>query len=69
MDDDRDVARQRGHTHLQDVVQFLNECPGVLQNPHIVLKHFSMRYDRGLILHTLKSKLPAEFLERCHILI
>jgi len=69
MDDDRDVARQRGHTHLQDVVQFLNECPGVLQNPHIVLKHFSMRYDRGLILHTLKSKLPPEFLERCHILI
>jgi ribonuclease Z len=69
MEDDRDLARQRGHTHLEDVLQFLNECPDVLQNQHIVLKHFSMRYERGLILHTLKSKLPAEFLERCHILI
>jgi ribonuclease Z len=69
MDDDRDLARQRGHTHLEDVLEFLRDCPDVLQNQHIVLKHFSMRYDRGLILHTLKSKLPAEFLERCHILI
>ncbi len=69
LDDDRDLARQRGHTHLEDVLGFLRDCPDVLQNPHIVLKHFSMRYDRGLILHTLKSKLPAEFLERCHILV
>jgi ribonuclease Z len=69
LDDDRELARQRGHTHLEDVLQFLNECPDVLQNPHIVLKHFSMRYERGLILHTLKAKLPAAFLERCHILI
>jgi ribonuclease Z len=69
LEDDRDLARQRGHTHLDDVIEFLSECPDTLQNPHIVLKHLSMRYDRGLILHTLKSRLPAEFLERCHILI
>ena len=69
LEDDRDLAKQRGHTHLEDVLEFLHECPDVLQNQHIVLKHFSMRYERGLILHTLKSKLPAEFLERCHILI
>jgi ribonuclease Z len=69
LEDDRDLAKQRGHTHLDDILEFLAECPDVLQNPHIVLKHFSMRYDRGLILHTLKTRLPAEFLERCHILV
>jgi len=69
LEDDQELARARGHTHLEDVVRFLADCRDVLQNPHIVLKHFSMRYDRGLILHTLKTRLPAEFLERCHILI
>jgi ribonuclease Z len=69
MDDDEDIARQRGHTHLNDLLRFLKDCPGVLQNPHIILKHFSMRYDRGLIVHTLKSRLPAEFQERVHVLV
>ncbi len=69
MDDDRDIARQRGHTHLEDLLTFLKECPDVLNNEHIVLKHFFMCYDRRLILHTLKSRLPKSFLERVHILV
>ncbi len=69
LDDDEDMARQRGHTHLNDLLRFLRDCPDVLRNPHIILKHFSMRYDRNLILHTLKSRLPAEFQERVHVLI
>ncbi len=69
LEDDEDMARQRGHTHLNELLGFLRECPDVLRNEHIVLKHFSMRYDRGLILHTLKTRLPADFLERVHILV
>ncbi|MDH4120292.1 MAG: MBL fold metallo-hydrolase [Deltaproteobacteria bacterium] len=69
MDDERDTARARGHTHLLDLLEFLRERPGVLQNEHIVLKHFSMRYDRKFILRTLKSRLPPEFLERVTILL
>lgn len=69
MDDDRELARRRGHTHLLDLADFLRECPDVLQNRHIVLKHFSMRYDRRFIVHTVKSRLPKDFLERVHILI
>ena len=69
MDDDRELARRRGHTHLLDLADFLSECPDVLQNRHIVLKHFSMRYDRRFIVHTVKSRLPKDFLERVHILI
>lgn len=69
LDDDEELARQRGHTHLNDLLRFLRDCPDVLQNPHIILKHFSMRYDKNLIVHTLKSRLPAEFQERVHVLI
>ncbi|HEX7926929.1 MAG TPA: MBL fold metallo-hydrolase, partial [bacterium] len=69
MDDDEEMAKQRGHTHLNDLLRFLKDCPDVLQNPHIILKHFSMRYDRALIVNTLKAKLPAEFQERVHVLI
>jgi ribonuclease Z len=69
LEDDRELAERRGHTHLDDLLKFLRECPDVLQNEHIVLKHFSMRYDRRLIIHTLKTRLPPEFLERVHILV
>lgn len=69
MEDERDIAKKRGHTHLDDLLTFLHECPGVLNNQHIILKHFSMRYDRRLILHTLRSRLPKSFLERVHILV
>ena len=69
LDEERAMARQRGHTHLEDLVEFLAECPDVLQNQHIVLKHFSMRYDRNLILHRLRSRLPESFLARAHFLI
>ena len=69
MEDERDMARRRGHTHLDDLVQFLRECPGVLQNEHVILKHFSMRYDSRFIVHMLRTRLPKDFLERVHILI
>jgi ribonuclease Z len=69
LDGEEDMARERGHTHLNELLRFLKECPDVLRNPHIVLKHFSMRYDRPLILSTLKARLPAEFQERVHILV
>ncbi len=69
MEDEREMARKRGHTHLDDLLEFLRECPDVLANEHIILKHFSMRYDRNLILNVLKARLPKPFLERVHILV
>ena len=69
LEDEVDLARQRGHTHLNDLLEFLRACPDVLQNPHIVLKHFSMRYTRKTIVSVLKERLPPEFLERVHILV
>jgi ribonuclease Z len=69
MDGEVELARRRGHTHVDDLVAFLHECPDVLRNEHIVLKHFSMRYDRATIRHILRTKLPPAFMERVHILI
>jgi len=69
LDEDRELARRRGHTHLEELLAFLRECPDALQNEHIVLKHFSMRYDRRLILNVLRNKLPQELRERVHILV
>lgn len=69
LDGEQEMAHRRGHTHVDDLVQFLRDCPDVLRNEHIVLKHFSMRYDRDLIRHTLQAKLPGDFLERVHVLI
>jgi ribonuclease Z len=69
LDGEQELARRRGHTHLDDLVRFLADCPEVLQNEHIVLKHFSMRYDRGMIRHVLRTRLPRPFLERVHILV
>jgi ribonuclease Z len=69
LDGEEELARKRGHTHLGDLVRFLRERPDVLRNEHIVLKHFSMRYDRGTIRSVLRAKLPADFLARVHILV
>jgi len=69
LEDEKEMAGRRGHTHLDDLLQFLRDCPDTLNNQHIVLKHFSMRYDRRTIIQTLRSRLPADFLERCHILV
>ncbi len=69
MDDERSLAKKRGHTHVEDLAAFLREKPDALPNPHIVLKHFSMRYQREQILYTLKQKLPPEFMHRVHVLV
>ena len=69
LDDERELAQRRGHTHVDGLVKFLRDCPDVLRNEHIVLKHFSMRYDKATIRSVLKAKLPAGFMERVHIMI
>ena len=69
LDEDRTLARERGHTHLHDLVDFITERPEALQNQHIVLKHFSMRYSREQIRLLCQSALPAEFFARCHLLV
>ena len=69
LEEERAMARERGHTHLDDLLTLVEAHPDLLQNEHIVLKHFSMRYDRNLILNVLKSRLPDHLRERVHVLV
>jgi len=69
MEDDREMARRRGHTHLDDLLELIESQPDFLQNEHIVLKHFSMRYDRRLILSILKKRLPKVLEGRVHLMV
>lgn len=57
-----------GHTHLEELVSLRARCPELLSNPHLVLKHFSMRYDREMVMSALKA-LPEEFQQNTTALI
>ncbi|MEZ4405693.1 MAG: hypothetical protein R3A52_04225 [Polyangiales bacterium] len=41
---DPSKSAEYGHTHLDELVTLWRENPDALASPHIVLKHFSMRY-------------------------
>lgn len=69
LEDERELAKKRGHTHLDDLLEFLEARPDALENEHIILKHFSMRYTRHTIQSVLNTRLPKSLLERVHILV
>lgn len=56
-------AHEYGHTHLDELVALWREAPETLASPHIVLKHFSMRYTAGEIREAIAS-LPTGLRER-----
>ncbi len=68
MDDERELAKKRGHLHVEQLANFLKQHPQRLKNRHIVLKHFSMRYSRQQIHQLLCRQLPVDFMKRVHIL-
>jgi len=48
-------SEQYGHTHIDDFLEFANTHPDALASRHIVLKHFSMKYDAAQIYAALES--------------
>ncbi len=69
MDDELELAKKSGHLHINQLARFLKQYPDKLNNPHIVLKHFSMRYSSQHVHQQLKIKLPSAFMQRVHVLI
>lgn len=59
----REKASKYGHTHLSELVDLWEQGTGALANPHVVIKHFSMRYDKDMI-HAAMKALPAGLRER-----
>lgn len=64
----RAVSAGYGHTHLDELVEFFREMPEALASPHIVIKHFSMKYDEPEIRAAWKS-LPNGLRERVTMLV
>ena len=64
----RAVSAGYGHTHLDELVELFRELPEALASPHIVVKHFSMKYDEPEIRAAWKS-LPNGLRERVTMLV
>jgi ribonuclease Z len=45
-----DVSERWGHTHLAELAELAGQRPEIFASRHIVLKHFSTRYERDEIL-------------------
>ncbi len=69
MDDEKEMARKKGHTHISEIVQVLTELGDRIQSKHIVLKHFSLKYSREMILAEVERQIPDAFKERILLLI
>jgi ribonuclease Z len=66
-DTPREAATKWGHTHLDEIVDLLRTHPEMLPNPHIVIKHFSMKYAEKHIRKAIEA-LPSEFRQRVTVL-
>lgn len=64
----RDVSAKYGHTHLEELADLYARDPRALSSPHIVLKHFSMKYHRRDIEEALVG-LPSGLRERVTLLV
>lgn len=67
--DEKDMAKAKGHTHIEEIAQALNEFKGQMKTQHLVLKHFSMKYSREHVLHRVKEHIPDFFQENTLVLL
>ncbi len=63
-----EVSAKYGHTHLEELAALHRRRPESLASPHVVLKHFSMRYGPGEIRAALRA-LPEGLRERVTMLV
>ncbi|HSQ42984.1 MAG TPA: MBL fold metallo-hydrolase [Fibrobacteraceae bacterium] len=68
-EDERAMARKKGHSHLLDIVEALNALGNEVKCQRIILKHFSMKYGRKHILAHLAQGIPPSFRNRIQALI
>ena len=62
--DEESMAHKKGHTHLNSIVEALNEQGDEVKCEQIVLTHFSMKYSEKHILETLEKEIPERFRDR-----
>ena len=67
--EERKMAREKGHTHLDELLEVLHDMPERVHSELIVLKHFSMKYSRNQILEKVTPQLPEAFRDRIQLLV
>jgi ribonuclease Z len=63
------AARERGHTHLSELVSALERHGDQSRVQHVLLKHFSMKYSEAEIRETVNRSIPERFRDRVQVLI
>ncbi|WP_295860694.1 MBL fold metallo-hydrolase [uncultured Fibrobacter sp.] len=63
------MAHQKGHTHIADIVRALNELDSDVKCDMIILNHFSMKYAEKHIRERIAKEIPAQFSDKVVALI
>jgi ribonuclease Z len=58
------MAHQKGHTHIADIVRALNELGDEVKCDKIILNHFSMKYAEKHIRDMIAKVIPEKFSEK-----
>ena len=67
--DEMSMARKKGHTHIDHLVQVLGKVGGDMACQNIILTHFSMKYSKKHILDVVNKVIPQEFKERVRVFL
>lgn len=67
LDDEKPIssAKEHGHIHIDEIVNNADR----FENKHVVLMHFSARYDNDEIRRIVDDKIPADLRERMQLLL
>jgi ribonuclease Z len=63
------LAEKKAHTHLSGIACALEHFGDRVQCEHIVLKHFSMRYEREQIFALVNNGIPERFKNRIRVFL
>ena len=63
------MAHQKGHTHISDIVKALNKLDDEVKCDKIILNHFSMKYAEKHIRERIAQEIPAKFADKVEALI
>jgi ribonuclease Z len=67
--DETEMARKKGHTHLEHLVEAINKVGLSMACKTIILSHFSLKYSKKYILETIDNIIPPEFKEKIKVFL
>lgn len=62
--EDEAMSHKKGHTHLNHIINALNELDDEVKCEQIILSHFSMKYSEKYIQDMLAKNIPEKFKEK-----